>query len=309
MMPLYADTMKYNLHSQNDRCGFLGDAALDSGCLGVIVSPRMGCVWNQSCENAYRQIGATGINLYDIGQAPGGSLKFINALPNCRSVSVAGGSRGIDLSPLAGNECIEDIRVEQFSKVGEFDLSSLPNLRRCHIPLIPEVRSFLKCRKLISLWLDSGKYDGFLDLSEFDSLKEFKCGLVKKISGVRFNQKVRLLALGLFLMKDFEYIEPLNAVYDELRVIDLAKVPKFGINWLSKAKKAECVSLALKLKSLRFLGELPKLQVLCLFGSKVADKDFSVRDALNNKLDPYLWGTGEKVMGFTEPSLSLPAER
>jgi hypothetical protein len=295
-IPLYADRRKDFAPERELIYDYKNDEStgrnvqIEGSVLGTKIVP--GRLWTPFCEKLYVGYGANGVRLPDITHAPNQSLDFVNRLPGCERLEVQDVGK-IDLSPLTGNKTLVDLELPSFGSIGDFDLSSLPNLRRCHIPLIPQLWSFIKCQKLDSLCLDGGKHEGILDLAPLTELREFQCLQIKKLTGVRLSQKVRFLSLVLAGMKDFESIEPLNAAYEELRVVSLEKVPNFNIDWLSRAEKAECISLALKLPSIKFLGGLKKLQVLCMFGSKVEDGDYSVRDALKNELDPYLWGTGK----------------
>jgi Domain of unknown function (DUF4259) len=298
MTLLYADKQKEFGHYRGRLYDYKTDDAtgqnvgIDRSVLGTRIHPDR--QWTPFCEKLYVKYGANGVRLSDITVAPNQSLEFVNHLQGCERLRIQDVGK-IDLSPLAGNKTLVDLELPPFGTFEEFDLSTLPNLRRCDIPLIPQLRSFIKCQKLDSLRLTVGKHEGVLNLEPLTELREFQCLQIKKLTGVRLNPKVRLLSLVLTGMKDFELLEPLNVACEELRVVRLDKVPKFNIDWLSRAEKVECISLGLKLPSIKFLGGLKKLQVLCLFGSKVEDGDFSVRDALKNELDRYLWGNGQNV--------------
>jgi len=295
-IPLYADRRKEFAPERELIYDYKNDEStgrnvqIEGSVLGTRIVP--GRLWTPFCEKLYVEYGANGVRLPDITHAPNQSLEFVNRLPGCERLEIQDVGM-IDLSPLAGNKTLVDLELPPFGSVGEFDLSTLPNLRRCHIPLIPQLWSFMKCQKLDSLCLDGGQHEGILDIEPLTELREFQCLQVKKLTGVLLSQKVRLLSLVLVGMKDFESLEPLNAAYKELRVVQLEKLPKFNIDWLSRAEKVEGISLGLKLPSIKFLGGLKKLQVLCMWGSKVEDGDYTVRDALKNELDPYLWGTGK----------------
>jgi hypothetical protein len=294
--PLYADRRKELVPERELIYDYKKDEAtgqsvgIEGSVFGTSIHPDR--LWTPFCEKLYNEYGANGVRLPDITVAPSQSLEFVNRLQGCERLMIQDVGR-IDLSPLAGNKTLVDLELPPFGTFGEFDLSTLPNLRRCDIPLIPQLRSFIKCQKLDSLCLAVGKHEGILDLEPLTELRELQCLQVKKLTGVRLNPKVRLLSLVLTGMKDFESLDPLNCACEELRVVKLEKLPKFNIDWLSRAEKVECISLGLKLPSIKFLGGLKKLQGLCMWGSKVEDGDYSVRDALKNELDPYLWGTGK----------------
>jgi hypothetical protein len=187
------------------------------------------------------------------------------------------------------------LAIFPFVSVSDFDLSGLKNLRRCLIPAVPELKSFLACKGLISLHLCGGRHSENLDLQTLTLLEELFCEGVKKLRQVTLNSKVRLRSLKLSHSKTFEQIVPRRCVAEELRVVELNKVPNVDILWLAEAQKVECISLRLgEIPSINFLKGLKKLQVLDLFGSKVKDGDLSFRDSLKGELDSKLWGTGQE---------------
>jgi hypothetical protein len=221
-----------------------------------------------------------------------GSLDFLARLPECKSLTI-GYQEAIDLSPLVGNENLQRLQLDFRGKgdPGKLEFSALPSLKQCTLPVHPNFRSILECEKLISLGLVGGKHEKVLDLGRLEKIEEFICSDVSKVSGVIFHPRARLRALELTRLKLLNSIEPVQTVVDELRVLTLDKVPRLKIDWLAQAKKAECIALRVgEISSIKFLGGLKRLQILDLFGSKVLDKDFSVRDALKQEMDGKSWG-------------------
>jgi len=259
---------------------------------GTSIEPDL--QWTPFCEKLFLEVGANGIRLSDFKFAPDNSLDFIKRLPGCTRVEILGQSK-IDLSPLMGNSKIVDIQIDQNGTTFEFDLSSLKALRRCHIPMIPELGSFLKCQQLVCLWLDGGKYDGVLDLRSLPGLREFNCALVRKLKGVDFDPKVRLLSLELGYMKEFRSLTPIDSITKDLRYVTLDNIPGFDMLWLATAKKIEGIGLVRsKIPSLNFLKGLKNLHGVDLFGSKVLDGDLSLLDSFGDyQADPRLLGTGK----------------
>jgi hypothetical protein len=268
------------------------DVLIRGSVFGTSIEP--GLQWTPFCEKLFREVGANGIRLSDFKFAPDNSLDFINRLPGCARVEILGQSK-IDLSPLKGNSKIVDIQIDQLGTTFEFDLSSLKALRRCHIPMISELASFLKCQQLVCLWLDGGKFKGTLDLTSLTELREFQCYLVRNLQGINFNPKVRLLSLELGYMKEFRSLTPIEGITKDLRYATLDNIPGLDMLWLATAEKIEGIDLfRSKIPSLNFLKGLKNLHGVCLFESKVLDGDLSLLDSFEDyQDDPRLLGTGK----------------
>jgi hypothetical protein len=266
----------------------LGDQQvnIDDTVFGTVIRPTRR--WTPFCEKLFHQFKANTVRLEEMSWAPDGKLNFINDLPACKSLIIEG-EKPIDLSPLAGNPHLEDLQVSPWARVAEFDLTTLPNLRRCFIPLRPPLMSFLNCPDLVCLHLCCGAFEGILNLESLPALEEFMCSNMPRLKGVKLNPKVRLRSLDLADLKSFETIEPLRSVVERLLVVELHKTPRLNPEWLAQARRAECISLGLRIPSINFLKGLKKLQVLSLFHGKVADQDFRVRDALKGELDHQLY--------------------
>jgi hypothetical protein len=296
--PYLVDANKYNLFAKNPITDFKRDKQhgqsvyITNTVFGITIRP--GKRWTPFCEKVFAKYKATSIRLDDISFAPNGRLDFITRLPACRRLSIEAGEN-VDLSPLANNDSLEELAIFPYVSVSEFDLASLKNLRRCIIPVVPELKSFLNCEQLISLQLCGGKHSENLDLSSLDSLEEFFCEGVKNLKQVALNPKVRLRSMRLSNSKTFERIVPQNCITEELRVVELNKVPNIGIRWLAEAEQVECISLRLgEIPTVNFLKGLKHLQVLDLFGSKVQDRDLSILNSLKGELDSKLWGTKQE---------------
>jgi hypothetical protein len=256
---------------------------------GKLIRPEK--QWSPCCKKLFLKEQANSLRLGGAWCPWDADLSFLRGLPECKSLTI-GFQKPVNLSVLAGNPNIESLQLDYVGSVepGEFDLTSLPNLKQCQVTMHRNFMSVLKCPQLISLGLFNGKYDGILDLESLPNLEEFICANVGKVRGVVFNSKVRLRALNLSRLKLFETIQPIHSVTEDLRVVTLDKTPKLNIEWLAHANNAECIALRVgAIPSLAFLKGLKKLQVLDLFGSKVLDRDLSFRDSLKNKLDPKLW--------------------
>jgi hypothetical protein len=297
MPEFYCDEQKYNVRFPDPICYDRVDKkaqqriAVRGSVYGVTIHPDK--KWSPLCEALFKKEKANSIRLGGLWSPWESDLSFVNELPGCKSLTI-GYQIPLDFSVLVGNSSIERLQLDYSGKVapGEFELSSLPNLKQCRIPLHAQFMSVLKCQKLISLALSGGKYDGELNLEPLGNLEELRCDSVSKIKGVSLNPKTRLRALDLIQLKAFEIIKPMNSVAAELRVVTLDRVPRMQIEWLAHACKVECVALRVgNIPSIKFLSGLHKLQVLDLFGSKVLDGDFSVRDTLKQKLDTKSWGS------------------
>jgi hypothetical protein len=293
MIPYYVDERKYLLRTKNPitRIKDDKDAGQPIHITGSIsgITIRPGIRWTPLCEQVFRKTGANGVRLEEISSAPGGDLSFVNELPGCTRLMVEGGGK-VDLAPLARNSQLEDLQISPSVRMREFDLTALPRLRRCQIPVRPELMSILKCQRIVSLWLNGGSYDGIFKLDTLPSLEEFFCSGVAKLKSVVLHPKVRLRSLELAHLKSIESVEPHIAITEELRVVQLNKVPQMKIEWLRHAEKLECIALRLgEIPTVKFLNGLKHLQVLDLFGSKVRDGDLSLRDSLKGELDSTLW--------------------
>ena len=297
MIPYYADERKYIFNTRNPLIKSLVDKRGDqmvsiSGTIcGTMIRPDK--AWTPFCEKLFRNFGATRVCLHEISAAPDSSLSFVNDLPGCKSLAIESGKK-VDLFPLAGNACLEDLQLYPHAQYKPFDLTTLPNLARCQVPLRPEFNSFLKCTKLVSLCLGGGRHDGVLNLESLRSLEEFICIGVSKLKKVVFHSKARLRSVEFQDMREFESAEPLEAITRDLRVVELSGVPRMKLEWLKHARKADCIALRLgEIPSIRFLAGLKDLRVLDLFGSKVKDGDLSFRDSLKNEIDGKLWSARE----------------
>jgi hypothetical protein len=293
MIRYYADVKKYYIKTKRIIHETIEDINADqlvhvkSSVWGTIVRP--GKRWSPLCEKLFQKFEANGVWLEDISCAPNGTVDFINSLSGCERLVVEGGQK-LDLGPLSGNSNLLDLQVYPAVKVSKFDFGSMPSLRRCMVPLIPQAESVLKCQKLISLSLCGGQCEGSLNLDSLSSLEEFFCESVRKINRVVFNPNIRLRSLRLRFLRDFKTLEPLSAVLKNLRVVELEKIPLMEINWLVNAKELECISLRVgEIPSIKFLGGLKKLEVLDLIGTKVKDNDLSLRDSLKGELNSKLW--------------------
>ncbi|MCD6052326.1 MAG: hypothetical protein K0Q55_3744 [Verrucomicrobia bacterium] len=302
MPEYYCDERKFVLHATNFRLDDRTDKSpkqtvtVSQGVSGVRVRPDK--QWSPLCEKLFRKEKASCVILGGPWSDGAPKLDFIRDLPECKDLTVSY-FKPVDFSPLAGNPHLERLQIfyEGEGDPGTLDLTSLPNLRQCQIPAHRNFFSALKCSKLVSLGLSGGTYKEILDLTELAALEEFICGGVSKIPGVMFSPKARLRALDLCRLKLFESMTPMKSVVEELRDVTLDKLPRLKIDWLADAKKVECIALRVgEIPSINFLAGLKKLQVLDLFGSKVMDKDFSVRAALPQKLDAKLWGTGVLIV-------------
>jgi hypothetical protein len=293
MIPYYVDERKYLLRTKNPVTKLIDDREagqpihVTGSIFGITVRP--GIRWTSLCETVFRKTGANGVRLEEITSAPSGNLGFVNGLPTCKRLLVEGGGK-VDLSPLAGNRQLEDLQLSPSIRISDFDLTTLPNLRRCQIPVRSELISILNCRQIVSLWLNGGSKDGTLKLDTLSSLEEFFCSGVVKLKSVVLNSKVRLRSLELSHLRDFQSIEPQSAITEDLRVVELNKVPSMKLEWLRRAEKLECIALRLgEIPTINFLKGLKHLQVLDLFGSKVKDGDLSFRETLKGELDSKLW--------------------
>lgn len=261
---------------------------------GVFIRPER--CWSPFCRKVFCKEEANGIILGGIWENWEGDLTFIRELPGCKDLTI-GYQKPIDLSILSGNRFIKRLQLDFGGKkdATEFEFSSLPNLQQCRIPLQPGFMSALKCPKLVSLWLHRGEYDGTLSLEHLPELGEFICSSVSTVKSVTLNPKARLHALKLAQLKLFESITPIRSVVEELRVATLEKTPRLKYQWLAQADKLECLALRIgTIPTINFLKNLRNLQVLDLFGSKVADGDFAVRDRLTQRLDSKSWGNRKK---------------
>jgi hypothetical protein len=293
MIRFYADAKKYLLHTKNPIVNCRTDKAANQlvhvtgTVFGTTIRPAIR--WTTFCEKLFRDFDAKAVWLDDISFAPGGSLDFIARLPACKRLTINEGQK-VDLSPLAGIRHLEDVHLGPSTRALTFDLGTLPNLRRCQIPICPELMSVLNCCELVCLYLNGGQHSGILQLNCLPSLKEFICVDVAKLKGVALHPQVRLRSLELCHLKELTSIEPQTAITQELRVVELNKLPRFSITWLKQAEKLECVALRLgEIPTISFLQGLQRLQVLDLFGSKVKDRDFSFRDSLKGELDRRFW--------------------
>lgn len=296
MPEYYCDEQKFGLRVKDPVIYDRRDRALDQSVrvwqrvYGMEIRPDK--QWSPFCTKLFHKEQARSVVVGGMWSDAAPKLDFINELPECKDLTVCYSSP-VDFSPLIGNRHLERLQLffEGKGDPGALDLTSLPALQQCQIPAHPNFYSALKCRGLVSFGLIGGKHDGVLDLSELPALEEFICGGVGKISGAVFHTKTRLRALDLGRLKLFHQMEPMKSVTQELRVVTLDKVPRLKIDWLADAKQAECIALRVgEISSIRFLGGLKKLQVLDLFGSKVVDKDFTVRDALKQEMDAKSWG-------------------
>lgn len=297
MITYYKDRNKYFLNAKNAGMMPREDKSanqrvhIDDLLSGIQIRPDK--TWTPFCEKLFLKLKANRICLDDISAAPNSDLGFINKLPTCTGFEIKRG-KDIDLSPLTGNPFLEDVQLHRPGTYDpatykQFDLSSLPNLRKCQVPVVPKLKSIFKCQKLISLCLCGGSHAGILRLDSLPYLEELICISVSKLQGVLLHSRVRLRSLELSRLKDIESIEPLEAFTDDLRVVELDRLPKMKIEWLRQAEKVECITLGGEIASINFLHGLKHLQVLDLFGSKVQDRDFSFRDSLKQELDPELW--------------------
>jgi hypothetical protein len=297
-VPYFIDANKYNLYAKNPITDYHKDKRYSQSVyvtntvFGVTIRPAK--QWTPFCERVFTKYNATSIRLEDISFAPNRSLDFIARLPGCRRLWIEAGEN-VDLSPLANNESLEELAIFPSVSVSCFDLTSLKNLRRCTLPVLPELKSFLNCERLISLHLSGGRYSEKLNLKSLTSLEELFCEGVKNLKEITLNPKVRLRSMKLLSSRTFERVVPQNCLTEELRVVELNKVPNVDIHWLAEAGKVECVSLRLgEVPSVNFLKKLKHLQVLDLFGSKIKDGDVSILKSLKGELDSKLWGTGEE---------------
>jgi hypothetical protein len=296
MPPYYADINKDRLHARNlfyesEDDPKAGQTIKVTGSpFGIMVeAPKR---WSPLCQKFFVQKKANGISLGNVFHPWKSSVAFINDMPECRNLSV-NYVGPVDFSALAGNPNLEGLELEPLDpdqKPGEFDISSLPNLRRCQVILSPGFDSVFKCKNLVSLSLQGGKHEGILMLDGLPALEEFICREVKKIKGVTLSPDAKLRSLDLTNLKLFEDIRPIKSVVEKLLVVCLQRLPRMKIEWLAQAKNCECISLGLKIPTIAFLKDLKQLQVLSLFGSKVEDRNFSVRDALAGELDARPWG-------------------
>lgn len=294
----YADGLKYFTVEKNPVRKDIKDKEGDqyvtvgSSLGGMCVSPFIR--WTPCCEKLFRKYKAYHITLPDISSAPNRDLGFVNDLPACKSLRIQNGDE-IDLSPLAGNRNLESLDLCWPARYKPFDFTTLPNLRQCWVPLCPELRSILQCRQLVSLSLEGGRHEGILHLETLPALEEFICVNVRGLKGVVFHPNVRLRSLELSYLRNIESCEPLEAITQELRVVELDHVPRMKIEWLAQAEKVECISLRLgPIPSIKFLSGLKNLRILDLFGSKVMDGDLSFRDSLVGEHDKKLWSTGKR---------------
>ncbi len=166
MTPYYADAAKHLFHSGESLLRHRTDpesgqsVAIYSTVFGITIRPK--ARWTSFCEKLFRKVAANGVWLDDISIAPDGALRFIGDLPGCKRLTIEGESK-VDLAPLAGNLLLEDLQIGPIVKPGEFDLTSLPTLRRCRLPLRRELASFLHCSQLLCLSLQGGRQDGCLN--------------------------------------------------------------------------------------------------------------------------------------------------
>ncbi len=290
----YSDQNKHNIHAKHIVQKCIKDNQLDqyidiqNNVFGVTIRP--GKKWTSFCEKQYYKHKANHVLLEDIAFAPDNSLNFVNNLHNCQRLTIQNGCK-LDLSPLAGNNQLVDLQIYPFVKTLKFDLASLPGLRRCMVPLCPQLLSLMECRNLVCLHLCGGRFEGCIELDSLPALQEFWCSQLSKITQVVFNSEVRLRSLSLMFLKAFKTIEPLRSVVEELLYVKLDKTPLMPIQWLAQAHKVECIALRIgKIPSINCLKYLKNLQVLDLFGSKIMDQDFSVRDSLKGELDSRYWG-------------------
>ena len=298
MNPYYLDGLKYFTLVKKPNRKYRTDKEtgqlvhISDSVFGITVAPAVR--WTRFCEKLFRRFKANSITLRHISSAPNKDLGFINALPECKCLRILNGDE-IDLSPLAGNRSLQRLDLCWPARYKPFNLRSLPNLRQCKIPICAELRSFLECSQLVSLCLEGGRHDGVLGLETLPQLEEFICVNVRGLRGVKFHPEVRLRALTLAYLRDFEYCDPMEAITQELRVVELDRVPRFKIEWLAKAEKLECIALRLgPIPTIKFLGGLKHLRILDLFGSKVMDGDLSIRDSLVGEHDKKLWSTGKR---------------
>jgi hypothetical protein len=261
---------------------------------GSLIAPEK--CWSPFCKELFLKEKADHLELGGFGLYPPweGDLGFLRDLPQCKCLTIKF-QKPIDLSVLKGNPHIESLQLYYAGKgePGEFDFTSMPNLKMSIIPVCSSYKSVLRCGQLVSLGLCFGKYAGVLDLSDLFQLEELLCISVSLIKGIMLHPKVRLRALWLENLRLFDTLCPLDAVTEELRVVNLNRTPKLrsNIEWLARAKNVECISLWLgPIPTISFLKGLKKLQVLELFGSKVLDRDLSILKSLrNNRLDTRLW--------------------
>lgn len=295
MIPYYVDERKYLLRTKNPITKLIDDKEarqpihVTGSIFGITIRP--GIRWTALCDKVFRKTGANGVRLEEVASAPDGDLSFVNELSGCTRLLLEGGGK-VDLSPLVGNRQLEDLQLSPSLLMGDFDLTTLPNLRRCQIPVCSELMSVLNCHQIVSLWLNGGSCAGTLKLVTLSSMEEFFCSGVAKLKSVLLHPNVRLRSLELSHLKDFEKIEPQEAITEELRVVQLNKVPRMKLEWLRRAEKLDCIALRLgEISSINFLKGLKHLQVLDLFGSKIKDGDLSFRDSLKGELDSKLWSS------------------
>jgi hypothetical protein len=293
----YADAKKYFLKTKKIIHEAIDDKEADQlvhvkgSVFGTIIRP--GKRWSSFSEKLYHKYKANGVWLENISCAPDGSLDFINSLSGCERLVIEGGQK-VDLAPLAGNLYLLDLQIYPHVKAVKFNLANLPNLSRCMVPLCPQLMSILQCQKLVCLFLCGGRHDGILKLESLSALEEFFAEGISNLKTVAFNSGVRLRSIQLRSLKSFSDFEPSLAVLEDLRVIELNKVPSMDIKWLAQAAKLECISLRLgEIESVSFLSGLKKLQVLDLFGTKVKDKNILPCDSLGGELDSRFWSEKE----------------
>jgi hypothetical protein len=293
MTPYYADDRKYFLRTKNPVIKSKEDKAAGQmvsilgSVVGITIRPDR--QWTPFCDALFRKHNASRVCLEEISAAPNGSLAFINHLPGCRSLAIERG-RKVDLSPLTGNPSLEDLQLYPLATYQTFDLASLPALRRCQIPLCRQLSSLFRCKRLISLCISGGRHEGVLDLQPLEAIEELICINVKRLKGVRLNDRSRLRSLELSQMPDFESVQPQQAATKELRVVEFNRVPQMKIDWLKDAEKAECITLRQgEIPSIKVLTKLKHLHVLDLFGTKVKDGELTFRDSLKGELDHKLW--------------------
>jgi hypothetical protein len=239
---------------------------MDSNQFGLILSLRG--PWHTAIQDVLREHKIAQLQLWYSDGWRGVNLEFLERLPFLEGLYIWDQS-GLDVSGVGALSNLKRLHMRIWNKPSKpVPFHRLVNLESCEMEWNPALGAVLECCSLRRLVVSDVRDVSIFDLRQLKQLEDFWLTRAPHVREIQLPRKSRLVEIvlrklpSLKLVKTWAYAESLARVWlAECKQLDVANVAQ-----APAVRKLDLFNMG-RIRSLRFVGNMPHLERLRLSGS------------------------------------------